>query len=399
MSTLVKFGKAFWRLYNKILDKAIRIYYSKCIPVSNGKVVFATYNNKYICNPKYIHQALIKLKPDCDIVWLVDEKEDGKYFPDKIRLVCRETRAAYREIAGAQVLIDNSVNMLWRPVPKKRNQVFIETWHGSLGFKRFGRKYNKNKRWVFTALKSRKYVDYCISNSDFEDMVYTTSYWGKSKILKLGHARNDILFQWERKREELMEETYFKEKGINNNCRYVLYAPTFRENHTTNQYYADFEIILKALKQRFGGKWKIMFRYHYQDRRRKQTDILGDNVINVSDYADMQELLCIADAGITDYSSWICDFLLTGKPGFLYARDMTEYENDRGFYEPLNEAPFPVAKDTKMLIKRILEFDETIYCKRKEEFLTRKGCIDDGRASERIADFVVKIIKNGDKGT
>ena len=40
--------------------------------------------------------------------------------------------------------------------------------------------------------------------------------------------------------------------------------------------------------------------------------------IEVSDYSDMQELLCAADILITDYSSSIWDFSYTKKPCFLY---------------------------------------------------------------------------------
>lgn len=48
---------------------------------------------------------------------------------------------------------------------------------------------------------------------------------------------------------------------------------------------------------------------------------LPSYVSNGTLYEDMQELLVAADAGVTDYSSWIFDYVLSGKPGFLIETD------------------------------------------------------------------------------
>ena len=119
-----------------------------------------------------------------------------------------------------------------------------------------------------------------------------------------------------------------------------------------------------------------------------------NGVINAGEYADIQELLTCVDVGITDYSSWICDYMLTKKPGFLYATDMVQYEEkDREFFYPLSTMPFPLALDNDQLINNILNFDQETFVKKCNDFLEEKGCIDDGHAAERIANVFEQIMR------
>lgn len=48
-----------------------------------------------------------------------------------------------------------------------------------------------------------------------------------------------------------------------------------------------------------------------------------DYVIEATDVLDMQELIAITDVAITDYSSWIYDFMLMRRPGFIFATEST----------------------------------------------------------------------------
>ena len=105
----------------------------------------------------------------------------------------------------------------------------------------------------------------------------------------------------------------------------------------------------------------------------------------------MQELLAVADAGITDYSSWAFDYVLTGRPLFIYATDLDQYDQVRGFYYPLEETPFPIAKSKEELDTNIRSFDDESYQIKVDEFLKGKECMDDGHASERIVDLIKEV--------
>ena len=66
----------------------------------------------------------------------------------------------------------------------------------------------------------------------------------------------------------------------------------------------------------------------------------GDGfVVDVSDYPDIADLYLAADVLITDYSSAMFDFAVTGKPMLFFAYDLERYRDEvRGFYFDL-EAP------------------------------------------------------------
>ena len=120
----------------------------------------------------------------------------------------------------------------------------------------------------------------------------------------------------------------------------------------------------------------------------KNTDI-----IDATDYSDMQELLVATDVLITDYSSSIYDFVLSRKPGFIFATDAEKYDNKRGFYYPLSSTPFLVANNNDEMVKNIENFDENKYKNKVEYFLKEKGCIEDGKASKRVVDLIKDIMK------
>ena len=69
-------------------------------------------------------------------------------------------------------------------------------------------------------------------------------------------------------------------------------------------------------------------------------------VVDVSFYRDVRELYLAADVLVTDYSSVMFDFALTGKPIVFYAYDLDRFRDEiRGFYfDLLPQAPGPVVR-------------------------------------------------------
>ena len=108
-------------------------------------------------------------------------------------------------------------------------------------------------------------------------------------------------------------------------------------------------------------------------------------------------MLLIADVGITDYSSWVFDYVLSGKPAFLYANDLEAYADERGFLYPIEKTPFSLAKNMDEMVENILSFDSDLYSAACSTFIREKGCIDDGKAVDRTINFLIGIInKQGD---
>ena len=400
----------FFEGLRKKIDRGIgeltRRIYSRRVEVVPNRLFFTTFNGAYNCNQKYITKELIKQEVPVEIYWGVTKdqikKRNKDGIPDEVELVERYSFKYFKALASSKIWFDNALCCVWKYIPKKKNQIYVETWHGSMGLKRISKADIKDKHWLRKAKLCGKNVDCCISNSTFETQVFRETYFPKNEIFEFGHARNDILFDDTDKAE--LKEKIFKrynlsfEKGTLvdsvQDTHVCLYAPTFRDDKSQDFADINYKKLLEALREKYGGEWKIFKRFHYKDKRTKNKKV--KNVVNVTSYPDMQELMLIADIGITDYSSWICDFVLTGKPGFIYATDLEKYNNLRGFYYPLEETPFPIATNNNEMIENVLNFDDDEYQEKREEFLAARGSKEDGHAAERIVDYVKEILKNSE---
>ena len=385
-----KLRRRIWRLGPVIFWRRWRV--TRAFPVERNKVLFATSSCTCTCNPKAIARELARRRPDVDIVWLLD---DAGYracggHPDTGRAVCRWTWGAYRELATAHALVENSHLFVSRGNPAKRlGQFYMNTWHGSLGIKRLDA-----GRSATTGIgrQNAAQVDALLSNSDFDDAVFAESPLAPAPRVHTGHPRNDVFFLGAEEQRQIRQRV-FAALGLAESTHLALVAPTFRDDALAAG--SDFYVFAgwrKALEDRFGGSWTLVLRLHPLDARALAEGLIAfpAGVANATDYPDMQELLIAADAGITDYSSWIYDYLLGGRPGFIFAPDKKAYDASHGFYYPLESTPFPVAETNEALAARIRAFDAEKFVRDRAAFLAEKGCMEDGRASARAVDVILK---------
>ena len=368
------------------------------LPLEN-KIVFSNFfGSGYGCNPKYIHEEILKEKFQCDVVWLVKDLEQysqDNSFPPNVKLVYYKSEESIKELATARIWINNQRLMyhLRKGLTKKEGQYYIQTWHGSLGIKKLDadvQNFNTPEKrvWVRMAKHDSATADYLLSNSDFEDKILPPALWFNNKILKFGHPRNDIFFKSDDEKSNIKKRV-FKTLEIPEEKKVLLYVPSFRDNKVIDSYDMDYKILVKSLEKKFGGNWVIVIRLHprlksFDEELIPKTDYIVDGTY----YPDIQELLVSADIVVTDYSSCIFDFMLSRKPGFIYASDIKDFDEMRGFYYPLTSTPFPVSENNEQLQKNISEFDYESYKQKVEDFLKEKGSIEDGHASERVVEFI-----------
>ncbi len=391
-----KVRRRLWRC--GFLARLRRRYAEARWPVERRKVLFACFTGGCSCNPKAIARALAKRRPDVDIVWLMDELNwrisHGR--PDTGRAVRRWTSAAYRELATAKVLVENTHMFVTRGNPPKRpGQFYVNTWHGSLGIKRIDVDWNNADDFRAANVEA---LDAVPTNSDFEEGVFASSPFAPAPRFRIGHPRNDVFFLDSDVKDAIRRKVRAA-LGLDEDGRIALFAPTFRDNALADgACMYDFAAWKRALEKRFGGNWTVAMRLHPMDAIALSEGLvsLPDGVANATDYADIQELLVAADAGITDYSSWIYDFLLGGAPGFIFAPDRAAYDHTRGFYYPLESTPFPIAETNGEMCANIEAFDAGKYARDSEAFLADKGCMEDGKASDRMVDMIENWIGGGE---
>lgn len=354
----------------------------RLLPIRRRMALLQTFQGEYCCNPKYVTEAMAG-RDGMEIVWALDRNADTSGIPAGVRVVRKGSLRHCLAAATAKVWLENGLNLVRSPyIRKRRGQVYFQPLHGSLGLKRQGLAGAEVRE------KADAITDFCISNSAFEDEVYRTSYWPTTEILRYGHPRNDVFFMSPEEKARIAARVR-RMLGVGSATRLALYAPTFRPDGDTSCLDLDPVMLKAALERKFGGEWTVLFRLHKRDAARHRAP--SGSWVDASGYPDMQELMVACEAGITDYSSWICDYVLGDGYGFIYARDIEKYAENPGFYYPLETTPFPVARSNEELAAAIKTFDTAEYVKRKAAFVKSKGCVDDGHASERCARKIMEV--------
>lgn len=354
-------------------------------------VFYESYGGRnFIDSPRAIHDRLVA----CDDRWRHTVEVDDRRFvpPMTARGVIRGSEDHYRSLAQARVVVTNAfMPMLFR---SGEGQTTVHTGHGQ-AYKHMGTDLkDARSRGRRTRDEQRRLAaswDYLISPSPFMSPLLIRTWDYQGTLLETGYPRNDLFFHPDR----AAIATRVRERlGLPADKRIVLYAPTFRDDVVYRGFRArlDVRIDLDRASRAFGPDTVLLFRPHYfvVDRLPRT-----DSVIDVADYPDIQELLLIADVLITDYSSLMFDFAVTGRPMIFFAYDLEHYESTRGVYFDLREAaPGPVVRDSDAVIEAVLaaDADKPLHTDRYAAFRARHCPWDDGGATDRVIAAVFTAV-------
>ena len=384
--------KFYWIFLEKPL--ATIFYY---FPIKKNRFVFDNFGGKgYGDNPKYIAEAIYQLDNNIEMIWLIDNLSFFE-FPSYIHPTKIDSIRALYLRATAKVWIDNIRHR--HPVKKKKNQIYVQTWHGPFSLKCVEKEAESqlNETYIKEAMYDGSITDGILANSKLQEIQYKQSFWlnEKTEILKFGLPRNDYLIN-------MSSETFQKEirKKFNfcSNHYYVLYAPTFRDDYSTKGYALEFEKIRKVFENVMGCPCTIVVRLHPNASFQKKEISFTDKIIDGNIYPDMQELVLACDAIISDYSSSIFDFAVLNKLVMICALDLEDYEKNRGLLKWFYKLPFPMATTNEELISNIKEYNKEEYESKVSKYLKEYPVYDDGNASELTAKWILdKVNKTQNK--
>ncbi|WP_079505323.1 CDP-glycerol glycerophosphotransferase family protein [Mesobacillus jeotgali] len=366
------------------------IYLFNCLPIKKNKIfLFSYYGSQYGCNPKYITEHILKAYPKdyFDLVWAFNDP-DSKLDIDGIRSVKTMSLHYFYELCTSKVLITN-----FRTTDlfiKRKEQYYIQTWHSSLRLKQIEKDAEENlpTSYVQMAKKDSEKCDLLLSGCEYSTEIFKRAFWYDGEIFKNGTPRNDILIH---SNNDLRTSTLSK-LNIPSSCKVTLYAPTFRKDKNLDVYNIDFAKVKEALAKKFGGEWIFLVKLHPHLMAMSNQITATAQVIDVTQYDDIQELLCITDFLISDYSSLVFDYSVTKKPCFLYVPDLEDYtQNERGLYFDLEELPFIKVLSNEELMWKIQNYDETVYRKELESFLSEIGSYENGYAAKNLSARLEEI--------
>ncbi len=363
----------------------IALYPVKLFPIRNNRILIHNdLAQNYSANPKYIAEELISTyKGKFDIVFSVKNPDKYADCGLPIRFVKYKSWSFFFAALTSKVFISNSGGYSFLPLKKK--QYVINTHHGGGAYKTAGLDmFGDTPLFRKDILMSSNPCDIFLSTCrKFTKVISKAMLIPEEKFWEIGMPRNDILINNDDKLRQKVREKI----GLKENEHLVLYAPTYRkpEDDYFNEsiaisYDINCKEVCEALTKRFGGIWKFAFRLHPCVTNRNE--LPKGNVIDLSDYEEMQELLMVADVMINDFSSSMWDFMLTSKPCFIYAKDLDHYIETTKLYTPVEEWPFPKSISNEQLIDCITSFDENMYSENCKKHYEALGGCETGKATK-----------------
>lgn len=348
------------------------------------KVLFSSFGGlQYSEDPRAISEKLHELYPDYRIIWsFIDKNKNDFIIPDYVERVGTGFDFL-KEFSTSSAFV--TTNGIGSGFYKRKGQFIVQTWHGDRGFKRCLYEYSDDKKEKRTVeIIDNKVTDLCVAASDYGESVYRSAFRYYGKVLKIGMPRNDKLLSNNENEKSLIR----KRLNIEPNKKILLYAPTYRDNNKINQTsLIDINETLLELNKR-SGAWICLVRAHSVSARINIPDDTN-NVIDVSKYPDMADLLLISDMLISDYSSCSGDFLLRKKPVILAAFDRAEYENNcRNFRVPIEDTGYFIAYNQEELNAIIRNNTDEDFKENCEQVLNFYKTVETGKASEEICNRI-----------
>lgn len=345
---------------------------------SENAVFFESFYGQSVgCNPRAIDFELAARAPNVTRYWSVTDLSVA--VPAGAIAVVEGSPEWWRARAAARLLVVN--DWLRRRFARKDGQKVLQTWHGTplkrLALHRPG----FDPRRMAAVFKESRRWDVLLAQNRYSERILKKAYafFGKP-IWTDGYPRNDILSTDD-------GATTRAALSIGSEERVLLYAPTWRDDRT--------EIVDFIDPQRLAEQTDsvVLVRGHSRTLREGR-DQAGARVIDVTGYPETSRLLLAADALITDYSSVMFDYSVTGKPMYFLVPDLEHYRGElRGFYFDLAErAPGPLLTSQDELAEALM--DETLpstfadrYAAWQRQFNTQ----DDGRAAERVVSRILDL--------
>lgn len=354
------------------------------------RFVYNSFEGRYSDNPRALYEALVARGGDHEHLWLADPAHAEGFAAAGARTAGFATGEGLAALEAADVLIANThTDVAWT---KRADAVYLQTWHGT-PLKRI----HWDVLWAPPGRLERlsrdvDRWDLLVSPNRTSTPLLRGAFRYAGEIVESGYPRNDVLSAPGR---DDVRAAVRAELGIPAGRTVVLYAPTWRdaevfgpdETPLTTEFRLPFDVA--AFTEQLGDDHVLLLRLHYMLTSRYRA-AEHPAVRDVSFYADIARLYLAADVLVTDYSSAMFDFAITGRPILFFTYDLDDYrDRARGFYFDFTPvAPGPLLGTTQAVldalrdIAAVTERSAEAYARFRERFCH----LEDGHASDRVLD-------------
>ena len=352
------------------------------------QVVYHSFEGRFSDSPRAIYAALRARSASAEHVWLTREDHQDA-FPGDVALLEYGSPACIAALESCDVLVANThTDFEWS---KRPETTYLQTWHGT-PLKRI----HWDVLWAPEGRLARLQRDVdrwdvLLSPNRVSTPLFRRAFGYDREVLESGYPRNDVLSAPDRDR---VRARVREELGIADGQTAVLYTPTWRDDMVFAEGGKAFALGLDIarLAERLGDGHVLLLRLHRM-LAAQAAAAAGPSVLDVSARPEVSELYLAADVMITDYSSTMFDFAVTGKPMLFYTHDLDDFRDRlRGFYFDLEaEAPGPLLRSGDALVDALgdLPAVTAAHARRYARFRARFCHNEDGRATDRVVARVL----------
>jgi CDP-glycerol glycerophosphotransferase len=351
------------------------------------KVVLNSFRGLYSDSPRVLFEALRERGDQHEYIWLAHPERVGD-FPADVPTVDFGGPEARAALESADVVVSNDhIGFDW---DKRPGTVYLQTWHGT-PLKRIHNDvmWAPEGRLAYLDTEIARW-DALLSPNAASTPRFQKAFGFSGPVHETGYPRNDVLSSPDRDR---IRAEVRAQLGIADGVTAVLYTPTWRDD----QVFADgggpqhaFPLDLNEFAADLGEDHVLLLRLHQMVSDRLDFPE-GGPVRDVSTYPDIRYLYLAADVLVTDYSSTMFDFAVTGKPIVNFTYDLDYFQNElRGFYFDLAEAaPGPLLSTSEEVLAAIAELGRQPWepTPRYLQFQETFCSLEDGHATERVLDL------------
>lgn len=301
--------------------------------------------------------------------------------------------AMIADIADAKYVFLNESSDAIAALPMRKETIVTQLWHGCGAFKKFGmstaelifgddrktlEKYPYHGNYTYVTVSAPEVIWAYEEAMSLQDK--------KGVVVATGISRSDIFY--DEKAIAAAREKLYQVVPQAKDKKVILYAPTFRgrvaKAKTPN------EMDIAAFGDAFKDDYVLLFKLHpFVKKRTAIPEGYEDFAVDCTDDMSIEELLCVSDICISDYSSLVFEYSLFEKPMIFFAFDLDNYYDWRGFYYDYKDfVPGPIHTTNEEMIDYIKHIDEKFDREQVKAFREKFMSSCDGHATERIMDLM-----------
>lgn len=279
------------------------------------------------------------------------------YGVDFVRFVVYNSKDYLKMLATAKYLVtDTSLASYYI---KREGQVYLNTWHGT-PLKAMGRIVPQREYALGNVQRNFMVADYLLYQNAFSRDVFLDDYMIRQlyqgKILLSGYPRNSAFFDGER-RELVRDKLKLTDMQV------LAYMPTWRGLLSKKENKKQIEQIgnyLYDIDAALEENQVLFVKLHPYVKEGLNYEDFG-HIRPFPKEFETYDFLNATDALITDYSSIMFDYAVSGRKIILFTYDREEYFRDRGMYIDLDAIEFPQADTVDALMEKINDEEPASY--------------------------------------